>query len=139
MCAAKNTSSADISNQAAKTYEDNNLVEAIDEFRRKMCPNRAHYQFSSLWLNSSLAHFVQEDSSQIGRQNDNGIPEVYHAPLTVREPSIVKDLQEERHKFPAGLFNLVDEDNAIWFAAHIFGELTSRIMSYVTGWGADES
>lgn len=95
----------------------------------------AHNQLSRLLLHRSFTHIIQVRRSQVRSHDDHRIPEVDDTALTVRQTTVVEDLQEKRDEFPSGFLDFVDEDDTIGFAADVF----YRTKVSVNSNGEDES
>ena len=67
--------------------------------------------------------------TEVGRQHDDGVLEVHHTTLGVGETSLVEDLQQGVEDVGVGLFDLVEEDDAEWLAAHLLGELAALLIT----------
>src|SRR6266516_7498413 len=75
---------------ASDLVENNHLVNAVDELRSKALLTHA---LSYLALNFVLIHaikLVQQCSTHVTCHNDDGIFEIYCAPLTICQAAIVK-------------------------------------------------
>ena len=101
--------------------------------------NRAHNHSSRLVLHGSLTHIIQIRRTKVGRHDHDRIPEIDNSALSVRQPAVVEDLEEERDKFARSLLDLVDENDAVWLATNVFGELSSAVVTDVAGWGTNEA
>ena len=99
------------------THEDDDLVDTIDELGREV----------PLYGTEVAGHY------------DDRVTEVDDATLAVCEATIVKDLKEQRDEFARRLLDLVDEDDAVRLAPHVFRQLPARVMPDVARWGTDES
>lgn len=73
-------------------YEDDDLVDTVDELRREVSLNRTEHKFTSMWSNRSLAHIVKERCTKVTRHDDDGIPEIDNATLTIGKTAIIEDL-----------------------------------------------
>src|SRR5699024_9852002 len=69
----------------------------------------------------------------------DGVPEVDRAPLTVGEPTVVEDLQQDVEDGRVGLLHLVEQDDGVWATADRLGELAAFVVADVAGRSADET
>ncbi len=69
--------------------------------------------------------------------DDNRILEVHLAALGIRNPAIVKDLQEDIEYIGVGLFNLVEENDGVRVLPHLLGELTALLVADIARRRAD--
>jgi len=91
--------------------------------------NGAHDKSPCLWLDRSLPHIVQEGCTQVACHDDDRIPEVNDTALPICEPTVIQDLQEQSHEFAGSLFDLVNQNDGVWLATNVFGELTTLIVA----------
>lgn len=125
--------------EAEETYEDDNLVDTIDEFGREVTLNGAHDELLRRGVDGAVAHVVEEGSTKVTRHDDDGIPEVHDAALTVGQAAVVEYLQEELHELPCRLLDLVDEYDRVRFATDVLRELTALVVADVSRRSTNES
>jgi hypothetical protein len=89
------------------TYEDNYLIDPVDEFRNKMATDGSHNKFfSGKWNRSRrLWEFVEIRSSQVASHDDNTVSEVNHSAMTVSQSTIIENLKEQSDEFWSSLLN----------------------------------
>ena len=80
-----------------------------------------------LWAEGALQHIT----ACIGSHDDDGVLEVDHSALVVGQATIVQYLQEGVEDIRVSLLYLIEENHAIWFAAHSLGQLATLIVSYI--------
>src|SRR5262249_29042059 len=76
-------------------------------------------------------------SGYIAGHDDDSVLEVHRAPLTVRQATVVENLQEGIEDLWMRLLDLVHQDYAIWAAAYLLGQLTPLVVPDVP-WRATE-
>ena len=76
--------------------------------------------------------------ADIARHHDERVSEVDLAALGVGQVAVVEDLQEQIEHLRVGLFDLVQEDQAVRLAAHRLGELSALVVPDVTRRGAHQ-
>ena len=125
--------------QHQDTYEDDDVVDTVDEFGREVVADGAHDELPCCWLDGAFTHVVEERRTKVARHDDDRVAEVDDATLPVREATVVEDLQEESDKFPRGFLDLVDEHDRVRLAADVLGELSTLIMADVARGCTDET
>lgn len=70
-------------------------------------------------------------SAQVRCHDDDRVLHVDHSALSIRQPTVVEDLEEDGHELPACLLDFVDEDDRVWLAANVFRELATLVVSNV--------
>ena len=113
------------------TYEDDDLIDTINELRREVVADRAHDEFAGSGLDGAFAHVVEESRTEVARHDDDGVAEVDDAALAVREPSVVEHLQEELVELARRLLDLVDEHDRVRLAADVLRELATLVVTDV--------
>ena len=122
------------------------LVHPVDELRRKRLLDGFgdHVLPVVLQLPSRrrktdpAAIFLHFAAAHVGGHDDDGVLEVHHASVAVREPALVHHLQEQVENVWMGLLDLVQEHHAIGFAPHPFRELSALLVAHVARRRADE-
>jgi peptide deformylase len=76
---------------------------------------------------------------RVQNETHHSVLEAHYTSLRIGEAAIVEDLEEELNELLGGLLELVDEDDRVGFAAHIFGKLTALVVPYVSRRRADET
>lgn len=99
----------------------------------------AHNEVPRLRPDGTFAHIIEVSSAQVGGHNDDRVPKVDDSALSVRETSIIQDLQEQCDEFSRGFLNLVDENDAVRLATDVFGELASAVVTDVAWGSTDEA
>ena len=91
----------------AERVEDDDVVDAVEEFGLECLTQRAH----DLRLDERpVAARVLEDErrADVRRHDDDGVAEVDGAPLRIGQPAVVEDLQENVEDVRMGLLDLVE-------------------------------
>jgi hypothetical protein len=70
---------------------------------------------------------------QIARHDEDRVPEVDRASLSVGEPTVIQDLQQNVEYLRVRLLDLVEQHDAVWSPPHRLGELPSLFISDVSG------
>lgn len=89
-----------------ETYEDNYFIDAVDEFWREVTLNSSKNELSRFRLDWPISHIIQVRCSQIRSHDDNSVSKVDNATLSIRETTIVKNLQEQCDEFAGGFLDL---------------------------------
>ena len=77
--------------------------------------------------------------AEIRRHDDHGVAEIHCAPLTIGHASIVEHLQQHVEDVGMGFLDLVEQDHAVGFTAHRFGEIAPFFVTDVARRGTNES
>ena len=126
--------------------EHHDLVHTVEELRAEKALELAHRATLDLLVGelagpcakahrAGLGDFAR---AHVGRHDDDGVGEVNLAALAVREPALVKDLQQEVEDVRVGLLDLVEEHHGVRTAPHGLGELAALVVAHVSGRGAHE-
>jgi hypothetical protein len=73
-----------------------------DELGREVGGDGARDEVLSRRRDGALADLVQESSTEVGREQNDGVLEVDDATLAVSETALVEDLEEDHHEFAGG-------------------------------------
>lgn len=125
--------------EVKETYEDDDLVDTVDEFGREVALDGTHDELLRRRVDGAVTHVVEEGSAKVTRHDDDGIPEVHDATLTVGQAAVVEYLQEELHELPCGLLDLVDEHDRVRFATDVLRELAALVVADVSRRCTNES
>ena len=124
--------------------EDHDVVDTVQEFRTEGLFEVVH----DLALHGFVVHFglgvfiVYAGEAQalavhdglraeVGGHDDDGVFEVHHTALAIGQAAVVQDLQEDVEDIRMGFFDFIQEDDAVWFTAYGFGELTTFIVAHI--------
>src|SRR5215210_4248095 len=126
--------------------EDDDLIHPVEE----LGPEGSFQGLSGAPLGLAEVHAVARGEAELPRGDevlaahvrghyDDGVLEVDHPALGVREASVVEDLQERVEDLGMGLLDLVEEDDRVRTAPHLLCELSSLLVSDVAGRRADQA
>ena len=121
------------------THEDDDLVDTIDKLGREVPLYGTHNELPRVRSHGPLTHVVQIRCTEVAGHHDDRVTEVNDAALAVCEAAIVKDLKEQSDEFARRLLDLVNEDDAVRLAPHVFRQLPARVVPDVARRGTDES
>jgi len=71
--------------------------------------------------------------SQVAGHDQNRVAEIRHPALSIRQATIIQDLQQGVPDLRVGFFNFIKEDNTVWATPDCFGQLTALFVSHVSG------
>ena len=92
-----------------------------------------HNKRSSFSLDrGTLLKIVEVSCSQIGGHDDNCIPHVDNPALPVCQSAIIQDLQKEGDEFSGSFLYPIDQNDGIWSATDVLGELPALIIADIT-------
>ena len=77
--------------------------------------------------------------ADVGGHNDNRIFEVGHAPFVVGQAAVVEYLQQNIEYVGVGFFDLVQQNYAVGFSAHGFGQLAAFVVAHVARRGTNQA
>ncbi len=106
--------------------EHDDLVDAIEELGLEVRVDGAHH----LGLVGARA--------EVARHDHDGVGEVDRAPLTVGEPAVVHELQQDVEHVRVRLLDLVEQDHRVRPAPDRFGELSAFLVPDIARRRADE-
>src|SRR5690606_17464584 len=115
----------------AERVEHDDVVDAVQELRPEMPPQLREHDALGL-LPVSAAPLQDLVTADVGRHDDDRVPEVDRAALRVRQPPVVEDLQEHVEHVLVRLLDLVEQDDAVRAAAHLLRELAALLVADVS-------
>ena len=124
-----------------KFLEDHRLIEAVQELGTKR-PLRLGEQLLLEDIKARLGRilretkrmpFPREVKPKIRRADDDRVAEVDDATLSVRETSLVQNLEEHVADVPVRLLELVEKDDRVGTPPHLLRELSALIIADVSG------
>ena len=83
-------------------------------------------------------NLAQHLTRGVGGHDDDGVLEVDHAALVIRESAVVQYLQEGVEHVGMGLLYLVEEDHGIRLASYCLGQLATLVVAHISWRRADE-
>ena len=114
--------------------EIHDLVNPVDELRTQERLQRLHGPLFTLLVGCAAeAHGAGGGTgvaARIGGHDDDGVLKVHIAALGVGDVAVVQNLQQDVKHVGMGLFDLVEQDDAVGLAAHLFGKLTLYICIF---------
>lgn len=141
-----------LENGLVNRIKDDDTIDTVQELRReKFVESTDHLFFDLLVIPDDFFLFVighiESDlrsligeffAPDIGGHDDDGIFEIDFASFSVRKGSIFEYLEEEIEDLETSFFDLIEEDDGIWFASNPFGEHSSFLISDISGSRSDE-
>src|SRR5947209_2886584 len=129
--------------------EDHDLVDTVDELwpehplQTFHCLRAHHFML----LISFILAFSRRETDTNGTlefrttgitgHDHHCILEVYSAALTIGQTTIIHNLQQSVEDLWMRLLNLVQQNDAVWASAHLFGQLTTFVVTDIS-WRATE-
>ena len=119
----------------------------------------AHHERARLGVDRPISHIVQVRGAQIARHYNYCVLEIDHSSLSIGEPPIIEDLEEEGNKLAACFFDpgfrtsvsmpklkkegsrvhsLVNQHNRVGLAPNVLRQLSTTVMSHVSGRSANQ-
>ncbi len=120
----------------AEAVEDDGFVDAVEEFGAEVIAEGFGDAGFALFL---VIDVHDELAADVAGHDEDGVFEVDGAALTVGDAAVVEDLEEDIEDIGVGLFDFVEEDDAVGAAADGFGELAAFIVADVARRGSDET
>ena len=115
--------------------EDDDLVQAVQEFGAEMSANGLHH-IGARGLVIVAGH---ELGAEVAGQDDDGVLEIHRAALPVRQTAVIKHLQQHVEHIAVRLLDFVEQDHLIGTPAHRFGEHAAFLITDITRRRADEA
>jgi len=105
----------------------------VDSFRN-FSPIRFRIRISTGFRTKSdrslfLAKFF---STKIRSHDDDGTLERDNTTFIIFNLSFIEDLEKNIEYITICFFYLIQKDDAIWFSSHLFGQHTTRFISYIS-------
>ena len=111
----------------AGTHEGNDLVDSVNELWREAVADRFHHQVPGLLGHRPFTHFANMARAKVACHDDNSVSEVDQSTLTIRQSTIVQDLQEKSKEFFASFLDLVNQQDGVGLATNVFRQLACNI------------
>jgi len=86
----------------------------------------------------AAAALLDDGRADVGGEDDEGVFEIHHAPLGIRQAPVLENLEHHVEHVGVRLLNLVEEHERVRAAAHRLRELAALGVPDVAGGGADE-
>ena len=75
--------------------------------------------------------------TEVGGHHDDGVLEVHHTALCVREATLIEDLQQRVEDVRVGLLDFVEQHHRERLATYLLGELAALLVADVAGRGPE--
>src|SRR5262249_52587267 len=109
-----------------QAVEDNDLVDAIQEFRAEMVPQCFHNAPVALFLITGIEDELAPD---VACHDDDGVLEIHCPPLSVGDAAIIQNLQQNIEYVGMSLFNLIEKNDAVGPATNRLAELSTFVVA----------
>ena len=76
--------------------------------------------------------------ADVAGHDDDGVAEVHLVPLSVGQPPVVQDLEQDVVDLRVRLLDLVKEDDGVGPAAHLIRQLAAAVVPHIAGGRAQE-
>ena len=77
--------------------------------------------------------------ADVAGHHNHGVFKVHRAALAVGQAAIVEYLQQHVKDIGVGFFNLVQQQHAVRFATHGFGQMAAFFVAHIAGWRANQA
>ena len=127
--------------------EHHDLVDPVQKFRFK----QTAYLFHNIRLHSlvilllilsghksQLLRLNNRLSPRVGSHNDDRLLEIHLSSMCVCDMAVVQYLKENIKHVRMGFLNLVEQKNAVRIPPYFFTELSSLVISYISGRRTDQ-
>ena len=111
--------------------ENYGLVDAVQELGAEVVFQLAHHGFLDV-LRILPDHALDQVRTDVAGHHDHGVLEVHGAALAVGQTAIVQHLQQHIEHVRMRLLHFVQQQHAIGFAAHGFGQVATLLIAHVT-------
>ena len=125
--------------QQQDAYEDDDVVDTVDELRREVVADGTHDELPCCWLDRAFTHVVEERRAKVARHDDDRVAEVDYTALAIGQPTVIENLKEELVELPRGLLDFVDEDDRVRLPPDVLGELTTLVVTDVARRSTNET
>src|SRR5580704_11092965 len=78
-------------------------------------------------------------ATDVTGHDDDRVFEIDGPTLTIRDPAIIQDLEQNIEDIRVRFFDLIKKHNAVGFAADGFAQLAAFLVPYITGRSADQA
>ena len=130
---------------SAEGIEGNDIIDTIDELRRELLLQGFDEHAVGLFLThlgsgeaDAGAELLKLAGTDVGGEDDDGVPEIDGMSLPVGESSFVQHLEQDVEDIGMRFLDLIEEDDGVGFASHGFGEFTAIFVSNVSRRCSDE-
>ncbi len=121
--------------------EQHDVVHPVEELRTETGPQLPHDVMARLFADipGRGDPLDQVRGADVGGHDDDRVLEIDRTPLTVCHPAIVQYLQQDVEHIRMGLFDFIEEQDAVRLAAHRLGQLSSFFIADIAGRSADQA
>ena len=118
--------------------ENDDFINTIDEFRTEI---RFHFVHHCRLYRCIVTprHLLDHLRSQVGSHDDHRILEIHGASLPVGHAPIVEHLQEHVEYIRMRFFDFIEQNHAVGFSAHRFGQIAAFFITHIAGRRADQA
>ena len=121
--------------------EEDCFIQSVEKFGAESTSEFCQDGFLSFRCNVAVAvnPFQQILTSQVGSEDNDRVFEVNSPSLRIGYSPVIQNLEQDIKDIRMCFFNLIKEDNAVWFPAHSFCQLTAFIVTYVSRRSPDQT
>jgi hypothetical protein len=105
------------------TYEDDNVVEPIDELRRQLVFDRLHHQLARLGRDRPARHVAEVLGANVAGGNDDRVRKADGVAHAVGQAPVIEHLEEDRQELGVCFLELVEQHDRVRGLAEVFGQL----------------
>src|SRR5207253_7351619 len=132
--------------------EDDDLVDAVQELGTEGSLESLHRLGAALglfavalglgvtpaWGEEADVGAAELRRGDVAGHDDDGVLEVHRATLTIGQATVVEDLQQCVEDLGMRLLDFIEQDDAVWAAADLLGELTTLVIADVARGATEE-
>ncbi len=120
--------------------ENNRLIKPIQQFRPERTLRLRHQLITQhivtrlrrLRRKPQRMPFLRKIKSQVRRANNNRVAKINDAPLPIRQPPIIQNLQQHIHHIAIRLFKLIKKHHRIRPPPHLLRQLSTLIIPHIS-------
>ena len=118
--------------------ENHDLVDPVQELGAEVQLDLVPHDFLDRFV--GLAHHALDMlRTQVRCHDDHRIAEIHGTALAVRQPTVIQNLQQHVEYVRMRFLDLVEQNDAVWLAAHGLGQVAALFVSDVTRRGANQA
>ena len=121
--------------------EHDDLVETVQELRTEGAEELVMHLLPCVLgdLTVCVDAVKQILRTEVRGQDDDGVLEVHGLSLTVSDPTVIEDLQEDVEDIRMRLLDFIEEYDRVWLSADSLGQLTTLLIADVARCRTDQS
>ena len=127
--------------------EDDHIIESVEELGSEHPFDRIHDAGLHAVVRSVIGRFLESKGlfvldrlgSRIGRQDQDGIPEVDIAAETIGQSALFHDLEEHVEDVGVRFFDFIEQNDRVRSSADLLGQLTTFLVSNVSRRSTDQT